>query len=68
MGDTLNLTIVLVLFGLLFIYLSFLTITIQTFYSINNAQCSPINLFIKSIGADDENNVDNFAHCVKTMN
>lgn len=68
MSDTTDFTIVIILLFILIVYVSYIRKFIDSINNINNVKCNPVNLFLKSIYADsDENSVNDFAHCVQSI-
>jgi hypothetical protein len=67
MSDTTDLSIIIILIVLLTLYIYYVRKTIDAKYDINNIKCNPINLFLKSINAEPEESIDNFAECVQLL-
>ena len=67
MSDTTDLSIIIILMVLLTLYIYYVRKTIDAKYDINNIKCNPINLFLKSINAEPEESIDNFAECVQLL-
>ncbi len=67
MSDTTDFSIVIILIVGLIVYIYYVKKLINAKYNINDIKCNPINLFLKSINADPEESIDNFAECVQLL-
>lgn len=68
MSDTTDLSIILILLVILYVYVSYVRKMIDAKYDIFNTKCSPVNLFLKSINSEPSEGINNFAECVQLFN
>ena len=67
MSDSTDLTIILIVLVVLFAYIYYIRKTIDAKYILTSVQCSPINMFLKSIN-NPKDGATNFAQCVYLLN
>ena len=67
MSDTTDLAIILIVLVILLAYIYYIRKSIDAKYVLNSVQCSPINMFLKSIN-NPKDGTSNFAECVYLLN
>lgn len=67
MSDTTDLSIILILLVVLYVYVSYVRKMIDAKYDIFNTKCSPVNLFLKSINSDPSEGINDFTECVQLL-